>query len=76
MSAPAGIILPQPKSGDQLGPWILVGRVGRGGNGEVWKASQKGNDDVAIKLMSKPKPVAYHRFRDEVKLSFLRVCRR
>lgn len=68
MSVPTGIILPSPKRGDQLGKWTLVERLGRGGNGEVWKASQTEKADSAIKLLTKPKQVAYDRFRDEVKV--------
>ena len=68
MSEPIGTIFQPPKAGDQLGNWTLVARVGRGGNGEVWKASQLGKADSAIKLLAKPKEVAYSRFRDEIKV--------
>src|SRR5579863_3515036 len=54
-----------PKRGDRVGLWMLVSRLGRGGNGEVWLAVANGKQ-VAIKLLTKPKPMAYARFRAEV----------
>jgi serine/threonine protein kinase len=54
-----------PKRGDQAGPWTLERRLGRGGNGEVWLATADGKQ-VAIKILQKPKPMAYARFRAEV----------
>ncbi len=54
-----------PKRSDRVGLWTLVSRLGRGGNGEVWLAVANGKQ-VAIKLLTKPKPMAYARFRAEV----------
>jgi serine/threonine protein kinase len=68
MSEPIGTVIQPPKAGDRLGNWTLVARHGRGGNGEVWKASQCGKTDSAIKLLTKPKAVAYGRFCDEIKV--------
>ena len=68
MNKPIGTILQSPRAGDQLGNWTLVARVGRGGNGEVWKVSRLGKTDFAIKILTKPKDIAYSRFRDEIKV--------
>ena len=57
-------------SGMKLGNWVLLDRIGRGGNGQVWSAqvSHGGNTVVAIKILTKLKEIAYQRFRDEVKV--------
>lgn len=68
MDEALGTSLPQPKTGDSHGKWKLVARIGRGGNGEVWKAQHQDERFAAIKLLAKPKPIAYGRFRDEVKV--------
>lgn len=60
--------LRDPHCRDQYGPWELQEKIGRGGNGEVWKASDKAGQTVAIKFLIKAKPIAYNRFRTEVQV--------
>ncbi|MGO9569493.1 MAG: serine/threonine protein kinase [Desulfomonilaceae bacterium] len=56
------------EKGDRFGRWVLVGRLGSGGNGEVWRAENEKSKIAAIKLLRKNKLSikAYQRFRDEV----------
>ena len=45
---------PKPTEGSRLGPYELLGRIGKGGMGEVWRAHDaRLSRDVAIKLSSK-----------------------
>lgn len=53
------------KAGERFGDFVLVKRIGSGGNGQVWRASGP-NGDIALKLLTKIKPIAYARFKDEV----------
>jgi serine/threonine protein kinase len=55
-----------PKRGQLIGRWELRHRLGHGGNGEVWLATDQSGVQAAIKLLMKAKAVAYARFRDEV----------
>lgn len=55
-----------PMRGDRAGNWTLKRRLGNGANGEVWLAVSQVGEEVAIKLLKKPKPTAYARFRAEV----------
>ena len=48
-----------------FGKWKLIKFLGKGGNGEVWKASHTDGDIGAIKILGKVKERAYNRFRDE-----------
>jgi serine/threonine protein kinase len=49
------------------GSWRLVERLGRGGNGEVWRArSRFGAVEVAIKVLTRLRGDGYPRFRQEV----------
>lgn len=38
------------KPGDQIGPWTLLRRLGRGGSSEVWRASAKVYGEAALKI--------------------------
>lgn len=55
------------KTGERFGDFVLVKRIGNGGNGQVWRANGP-NGDIALKLLTKIKPIAYARFKDEVKV--------
>lgn len=61
------------KKGMLLGPWTLDYRLGRGGNGEVWKAYCIEQGFVALKILKRtdlgPDSESYKRFRDEIELS-------
>jgi len=54
--------------GHACGDWILKERLGRGGNGEVWMSTSPQKRDVAVKCLTKIKPGAYRRFKDEVEV--------
>ena len=56
------------KSGDQFGNWELINCLGKGGNGEVWKAKNANNEIAAIKISTKPKISAFERFKAEVQV--------
>lgn len=60
--------LPQLGGGQVLGRWRLHSLLGRGGNGQVWRAQDGGGEKAALKILTKVKKVAYARFRDEVKV--------
>lgn len=55
-----------PKRHAQVGKWMLEKLLGRGGNGEVWLATDSAGGSSAIKLLMKLRPVPYARFKDEV----------
>jgi hypothetical protein len=58
------------KSGDLLGSWRLVDRLGRGGNGEVWRCVGSDGARAAIKVLLQQRDrERLGRFRNEV--SFL-----
>ena len=44
------------KIGDHIGRWELVGMLGKGGNGEVWKVRDPEKNLAAMKILTKPKP--------------------
>lgn len=57
--------------GGRVGPWTLLGQLGKGGNATVWKAQRSvGEDVIALKVLDARKPTSepYKRFRDEVKI--------
>ena len=49
-----------------MGGWWLKKLIGRGGNGQVWRARNADGDEAAVKILTKVKRIAYTRFRDEV----------
>lgn len=54
------------KAGQQLGPWTLIERIGSGGNGEVWRASDA-HQVVAVKILRRSRHHdRFERFRREV----------
>ena len=57
------------KTGQIVGPWRLVEPLGRGSNGEVWRATRPGMSDAALKisLHRNPDAARYKRFVDEVR---------
>lgn len=54
------------KAGDRRGDWLLVSRLGSGGNGEVWKARHVDGRDGAIKLLRENTRERRARFRSEI----------
>ena len=46
--------------------WILMSKIGEGGNGMVWKCKNKAGEQFAIKFLKKTTIKAYKRFRDEI----------
>ena len=55
-------------SGNVFGEWTLLERIGRGGNGQVWRAKTGNGENSALKILTKNKAIAYKRFHDEVKI--------
>jgi Protein kinase domain len=58
------------RAGRTFGRWLLVARLGNGGNGEVWKATDDNGQVGAIKFLQKrhlANPRRYSRFKHEVK---------
>lgn len=58
----------QIHAGQEFGHWKTVMAIARGGNGQVWVARDASQRKVAIKFLAKNRPIAYARFRDEVKV--------
>lgn len=55
------------KAGQKYGDWILLSKIGHGGNGEVWTCRKANSKMIyAIKLLTKTTPKAYQRFKDEI----------
>jgi mannose-6-phosphate isomerase-like protein (cupin superfamily) len=57
-----------------IGPWLIIGLLGKGGNASVYEAVRNGSDDppVALKVLRSKKIESepYHRFTQEI--DFLR----
>jgi serine/threonine-protein kinase len=56
----------QVVAGTKTGRWTLQRKLGGGGNGEVWLGFDGEASHSAVKCLTKVKPGAYRRFRDEV----------
>lgn len=56
------------KANDVVGKWTLRSRLGRGGNGEVWRADDAHGAEAAVKILRRRNRI--DRFRDEIQ--FLR----
>ncbi len=57
------------KAGDNLGPWKLTSRLGRGGNAEVWNVENGEGRTAAIKVLRSDRQSRDRlaRFKDEIK---------
>jgi serine/threonine-protein kinase len=54
------------KKGQKFNQWTLNTYLGGGGNGEVWKCTDKDDNEGAIKLMKRINKKSYGRFLDEI----------
>jgi serine/threonine protein kinase len=54
------------KPGDQIDGWTLLGRLGSGGNGDVWKVVNASGEPFAMKILRARGANRLARFRDEV----------
>lgn len=59
------------KPGDAIGPWTVLALLGRGGSGEVWRATGEPGE-VAVKILhpqlNDPDQARYQRFRHEIEM--------
>lgn len=53
-------------AGLQLGQWRLVGRLGSGGNAEVWRGKDAASRSAAIKILKRTRGAALKRFTNEI----------
>lgn len=56
----------QLKVGLKIGSWTLRKQLGKGGNGQVWRADDNTGHKAALKVLTKYKVIARKRFRDEI----------
>ena len=58
------------RPGKKIGHWTLIEELGRGGNGVVWKASDKDGNEVAVKILLVQRKDSYlfKRFISEIEL--------
>lgn len=57
------------RTGDRIGDYTLVEELGSGGNADVWRATSKDGEQVALKILrtTKPHREKYRRFEREVR---------
>lgn len=56
------------RADQELDGWVLIARLGRGGNGEVWCATHPQHGHAALKVLSQKSGDRWPRFCDEVKI--------
>lgn len=39
------------RRGDKIDGWVLISRLGRGGNGEVWRADHPEHGEQALQIL-------------------------
>ena len=54
------------KTGNKFGDHILESKIGKGGNGDVWRASSADGANTALKFLKRLDTVSWQRFRYEV----------
>lgn len=54
------------RPGARIDDWTLVSQLGRGGNGEVWRAVHAEHGENALKILSRKSGDRWQRFCDEV----------
>ncbi len=62
---------PEAPLPERVGPYRILGELGRGGMGRVFRAEEETADfrrTVALKVIDRPAPDAVRRFRDEVRI--------
>ena len=59
--------MPRHREGEIIGCWKLVNLLDSGGNAEVWRATD-GGQEVALKILNQRKVTSepYQRFRQEI----------
>ncbi|MFL5867143.1 MAG: protein kinase domain-containing protein [Thermoleophilaceae bacterium] len=56
------------RPGAQIDDWTLMSRLGRGGNGEVWRAVHPEHGENALKVLARKSHDRWQRFCDEVSI--------
>lgn len=56
------------RQGDDVDGWKLLGRLGRGGNSDVWRAAHQIHGEAALKILSRTGRDRRRRFTAEIKL--------
>src|ERR1700682_2964150 len=52
----------------QMGHWKIISLLGKGGNGEVWKARHDDGNLAAIKILNNTSSKRYARFKSEIEI--------
>ena len=52
--------------GDKIGDWVLEEEIGGGGNGVVWRVSQAGEPDRALKILRRLSQTTFDRLTAEI----------